>query len=196
MPSAWHSCTFVSLVSPQKKKRETCFIYFCAFRQRSVQIVLTCRQRCWKTFPAALSFLWEEHPIIDTEHPERLWCVQLHNDRQPGWEEQENTTKKTISFFLFLKREKHLWSSSRMDEPSAYIVTPGALATWFALSHHCQAHSHPIEMDFRRGARLKWSICRGSPPLLVRGTCLGFSAGLYLDIPIHLNFIHGNSVSR
>lgn len=74
---------------------------------------------------------------------------------------KESKNKKKIQVFCsFLEKENHLWLSSRMNEPSAYIVTPRALATCFALLHCCQAHLHRIEMDVQRAAKLKWSICR------------------------------------
>lgn len=77
---AWHRCGFVSLVS-LRRKRERRVLFTSAY----------CAKEAFKSFShvsstVGISFqqhcpsLWEEHPIIDAEHPERLWCVQLHNN--------------------------------------------------------------------------------------------------------------------
>lgn len=153
--------------------------------------------------------LWEKHLIIEVEHPELWRCVYLHNKHQPRWEEQAETTKNPRQDFP--QKENHLLLSSRMNEPSGYIVTSSALVTCFALLRHCQMHLLESRSKSRISCKsMVWGRKKTSVALLLFLSCsfapplkhpwftpvpLWNKSGLYLPIPIHLNFIHGNSVS-
>lgn len=102
LPSAWHSCRFVSLVSIWKKRRHVLFTSAHSAKE-AFKSFSHGGSNVWISFLQHCPFV--EHPIIDAEHPELMWCVQLHNYHQPRWEEQVETRKKKNSNWIYLRRK-------------------------------------------------------------------------------------------